>query len=160
MPETGKESKMAVKTKRKNRAEIINLPEEYILRTRYTQFLHDRGKLYKGRMLICWYIGPESGRLMGVFWKEGEEVPWFMAFNIAKNGALSFDDEGDFPTWGELFDLMRRSPKNCYLPSMAYVFSGCVNSVPRDYGKVIQFPQTTKNQRKGKQQEKRAANQD
>jgi len=128
--------------KKKTLPEALNLPEDYILRNRYTQFLLDEGKYYYmgKRMLICWYIGPETGRLIGMFWREGEEVPCFLAYNIRENGILSYNNKGVLDAWGDLFDNIRLSPKSYYTPSMAYVFSGCINSAPRDNGKIIPFP--------------------
>jgi hypothetical protein len=95
-------------------------------------------------MLICWYIGHETGRLIGVFWKEGDEHPQFLAFNIAGDGALLLDDEGEFYTWDMLFDRLRQSPKNYYAPSMAYVFNGYVDPSTRVCGKIIPFPTNNK----------------
>jgi hypothetical protein len=135
-----KTEKTQHKTKKKTKPEIISLSEDYIIRNRYTRFLFDEGKRHEGnRMLICWYIGNETGRLVGAYWKEGEQVPRALAYNIAENG-LSFFRESAFNTWDELFYRLRLSPKAYRTPSMAHVFSDCVNSVPRDNGKIIQFP--------------------
>ena len=125
--------------------EIIKLPEEYVLINKYTLFLYNEGKSCLGEdyMLICWYIGNISGRLIGVYWKEKEEAPWFLTYENAGNGTLSLYHKMRFKTWSELFYCFWLSPKSYYAPSMAHVFNSRILA-PCSCGKIIQFPNKSK----------------
>jgi len=134
------DKKKARRKTKKSQPEIIKLPEEYILKNRYTKFLLDEGKRrMPERMLLCWYIGQKTGRLLGAYWNPNDEHPYILAYNI-KGEHLFFDDRTKIDTWDNLFSYLRQSPKSHYTPSMAYVFSACADADQRDKGKIIQFP--------------------
>jgi hypothetical protein len=117
-------------------ARIYNLPADYVKRCRYTAFLQARSE---GRKLICWYIGPDTGRLIGAYCWLNTEYPEAEIFAIKEDGSLAFDDYAKYETWDELQSTIRRAPELYCTDYMPY-FMG-VGNLPgwKSYGKVIPF---------------------
>jgi len=117
-------------------AKVYSLPADYLRRQRYTEFLQKRSD---GRTLICWYIGPETGRLLGVYCSEQMESPEVDAYNIGERGVLMFDDAKIRVGWNKLLDWLRIAPESCCTEFMGYFMGFGRLPGRKDCGKVIPF---------------------
>jgi len=116
---------------------VYTLPEDYVRRCRYTAFLNrHRG----GRHMLGWYIGPESGRLFGVYISPTDEYPETDGYNIKNDGALHFWETVPFDDWDLLNRRIRQSPEVHVTENMAY-FMGLGTAPPcRQEAKILPFP--------------------
>jgi len=120
-----------------NGGKVYHLPESYIRRCRYTTFLQkNKDGHYK---LILWYIGPETGRLLG-FYKDfifGETV--LRSYYINEDGSFKYDETMKF-NFDELYDIIRKLPEVYCTEYMPY-FLGITDKKPsrKGYGKIIPF---------------------
>ena len=60
-------------------ARIYSLPADYLRQSRYTAFLQSRRT---DRVMLCWYIGDETGLLAGVYQSQSEKYPIVDLYNF------------------------------------------------------------------------------
>jgi hypothetical protein len=121
-----------------NKAKIYEFPDEYIEQQGYFNFLTvDQNDAFD---LICWYINPVSGLLVGVYVPHGG-VPLFTwrAWRI-KGEDLSLDDHGEFRDMDQFcrdFGAAHISGVTRFMP---YVLGIAEHEGAKPEGKVIAFP--------------------
>lgn len=123
--------------KQSGAAKVYSLPADYLRRCRYTEFLEKRSK---GRILICWYIGADTGRLIGVYWQPSEAYPEMDGYIIAEDDSLQFDESAEYYNWDELLVQLRRAPEQFCADYLPYCM-GVISNPPgrKDKGKIIPF---------------------
>ena len=116
-------------------AEIYYLPTDYIRRSRYTSFLKNQSR---DRILICWYIGPDTGRLFGVYWDSNRNEAVIYAY-VIKDGAFEYNNFYQVD-WLDLQDKIKKTPDLYCTEYMAYFMSwGNYPGKQKDSGKIIPF---------------------
>jgi len=130
-----------VKNKKATTAKVYSLPADYLRRSRYTAFLQKQSN----NVLICWYIGPETGRLFGVYWSSsgGQEHLKFIAYKISDKGSFKYDDHDEYDNLDELLSLLRKKPEAYYTEHMNYIVCG-IGNPPKKKAccKIIPFSKT------------------
>jgi len=124
------------------KAKIYNMPNSYIKRNRFTAlFLNLKSNRQE---FICWYIGPDSGRLIGLYWDISKEKvimrPYFQ-----NNGVLEYDKEGEgWVVWQDVWDNIRISPEVYCAEYMAFFLGIQAKPPKKDHCKILQFPSARK----------------
>jgi hypothetical protein len=119
---------------------VYKIPAQYLRQKRWTNIL---GISDDDRLLACWYIGPETGRLIGAYVssKDRDTIQYY-AYNI-REGQLEFSCRG-FLTIDELFDRLRNSPEVYCTDVMPWVIGIQKNPPGRVAGgTIVPFPGVT-----------------
>lgn len=121
----------------KTKAKIYQMPENYIRRQQWTSFLNENR--YPGTRLLCWFISPETGRLIGVYCPEETSIAWIKAWHIHDDG-FQYDDDGKIKvSSSRLYGLLRES-KETYCTDYMPFFSGISSKYPaKPEGKICPF---------------------
>ena len=124
---------------------IYHLPSGYIRKNQYISFFNKLKTC--GQELISWYVGPETGRIIGLYWntdKEEKEIVMLRA--CRQKGGLLEHIESDYGwiRWQDALDCMKKSPEVYCTEHMAY-FTG-ISNIPSQEdkkvskNKIIYFP--------------------
>jgi hypothetical protein len=119
---------------RKQKAEaarIYSLPADYIRQSRYTAFLQSRRT---DRVMLCWYIGDETGRLAGVYQSQTEKHQIVDLYNFVGDGSFKLDETVRFVTWDQLLYRLKKTPEQYCTGYLPY-FMGITNNYPGQGGK-------------------------
>jgi len=136
------------------KAEIYNFPNTIIKRNKYTMlFLKEKEPHQE---FICWYIGHETGRLLGLYWDTKYEKVFIRAY-FQNNDELEIDKNGDgWIDWQKAWDCIRLSSE-VYCSEYLAFFIGIQKAPPKkETCKILQFPSAKLKKNKSRKKEKTA----
>jgi len=136
---------------KKTQQKLLYLPDDYSRKSLFTVYLQKRRRK---DILICWYIGNETGRLFGIYWNRQTKETTLKAYDIKKDGLFEHyitlqvvhaneQPKSEYCIWGEIQDRLRKSPEVYCTEYMEFYLGIGIDPSMGNYGKVIPFPKVT-----------------
>jgi hypothetical protein len=120
---------------------LYTMPENYLRRQQWTAFLAKNGYAIGDCSLACWYIGPQSGRLIGVYLYltvSGRREVRIKSWCINRDQTLEFHGE-DKVSFNEIYTRLRESPESHCTDYMPFFIGIASDPPPKPEGRVIPF---------------------